>query len=282
MNINNRKDRVLLAEETLKICETGEYISHEGKPVSIRKELDQCLENTKHYKPEETEKFIIDNPADYTTRFEVTGETTLQAAERMNAQTAAPLLALNFASAKNPGGGFLGGSMAQEESIARSSGLYPSLLKAPDYYSIHRNSSDLLYTDHMIYSPGVPVFRNDEGKLLGQPYLLSIITSPATNKGALLQNNKPGAERIEELMTARAGKVLKLALQHGYRHLILGAWGCGVFMNDPALIAGIFKKHLSAGGEFENAFEQIVFAVYDRTNDQSVITPFRELFADLM
>lgn len=69
----------------------------------------------------------------YNIVFEVTQETTQQAAQRMYLERAASatndgrLAILNFASAKNPGGGFLRGSQAQEECLARASTLYGSI-----------------------------------------------------------------------------------------------------------------------------------------------------------
>lgn len=279
MNINHHEDRVKLAAHTLAICESGHYTNSKNETVSIQAELLHCLEHTLHYTPETLDELRVQPDQQQHSQVEVTGETTMEAAARLVTGSNERVLALNFASAKNPGGGFLRGSVAQEESIARSSGLYPSLLKVPAYYSTHRNSRDLLYTDHMIYSPGVPVFRNDNGDLLDRPYLLSVVTSPATNKGAMIQNQQPGIERIEALMLVRAEKVLKIAVKHGYKKLVLGAWGCGVFQNDPALIAAIFHRLLCGEGPYSKAFSHIVFAVYDRTKEQTVITPFREIFS---
>jgi uncharacterized protein (TIGR02452 family) len=281
MNINNHEDRVQLAAQTLEICKDGNYINTKGEIISINEELNSCLEKTIFYRSEELDKLLTESTSSNypETKFEVTGETTLEAAARLLGENNnEKIVALNFASAKNAGGGFLRGSVAQEESIARSSALYPSLLKAPDYYSTHRNNPNLLYTDNMIYSPGVPVFRDDDGTLLDQPYLLSVITSPAANKGAIIQNKVSGLDQIEEVMHLRTEKVLALANKHGHRVLILGAWGCGVFGNDPNLIAEIFRFHLCENPRFKNVFERVVFAVYDRTKDKGVITPFREVY----
>ena len=66
---------------------------------------------------------------------------------------------LNFASARNPGGGFLRGAKAQEEDLCRCSGLYETLLECPTYYSVNRHQKSMMYTDHIIYSPKVVFFR---------------------------------------------------------------------------------------------------------------------------
>ncbi len=84
---------------------------------------------------------------------------------------------LNFASAKNPGGGFLGGSQAQEESLARSIALYASLQSEFQFYEEHREMVILLYSHSMIFSPNCPVFRDDQGVLLSKPMLASLLVA---------------------------------------------------------------------------------------------------------
>jgi uncharacterized protein (TIGR02452 family) len=186
----------------------------------------------------------------------------------------AGVLALNFASAKHPGGGFLSGSKAQEESLARASGLYACLAPVEHMYEVNRSCATALYTDHIIYSPRVPVFRDDEGNLLDLPYPVSFLTSPAVNVGAL----KPGEkERIENTMLTRMEKLLSVALVHGHSALILGAWGCGVFKNEPAQVAAWFHRHL-VEGIFAGAFRQVIFAVLDWSAEQRYIGPFHNQF----
>jgi uncharacterized protein (TIGR02452 family) len=86
-------------------------------------------------------------------------------------------VALNFASATSPGGGFLSGARAQEECLARCSGLYACLADNP-MYGFHRARRDALYSDYAVYSPDVPVFRSEDpaGTLLDEPWLCSFIT----------------------------------------------------------------------------------------------------------
>ncbi|TQK50565.1 uncharacterized protein (TIGR02452 family) [Streptomyces sp. SLBN-118] len=73
--------------------------------------------------------------------------------------------------------------------------------------------------------------------------------------------------------------VLETAAKEGYRRLVLGAWGCGVFRNDPAVVAAAFHALLTGGGRFAGHFEQIVFAVLDRTSDGPTLGAFRRTFA---
>jgi uncharacterized protein (TIGR02452 family) len=84
-----------------------------------------------------------------------------------------------FASAKNPGGRFLTGAQAREESIARSLALYPCQQAAGTFYDFHRHQRDLRYSDRIIYSPAVPVFRADDGTLLDEPCEVSFLTAAA-------------------------------------------------------------------------------------------------------
>ena len=93
-------------------------------------------------------------------------------------ERASNVAVLNFASAKNPGGGFLGGSLAQEESLATASALYTSLIsQETSFYCVNRRPEHkAFYTHRMISSPHVPVFRDDTGELLAQPYTVGMLS----------------------------------------------------------------------------------------------------------
>ena len=189
------------------------------------------------------------------------------------------MLALNFASARNPGGGFLGGSQAQEESLARASGLYACINPLQGMYEANRRCPTCLYTDHMTYSPAVPVFRDDEDRLLDRPYPVSFVTAPAVNAGVVRAREPGNAVRIEEVMLGRMEKVLALAVVHGHEVLVLGAWGCGVFANDPGQVAGWFARLLADDGPYRTAFRRVGFAVLDRSPARGTIGPFERHFA---
>jgi uncharacterized protein (TIGR02452 family) len=203
----------------------------------------------------------------------VHNETTLAAARRLSANHRT--IALNFASAKNPGGGFLSGSEAQEESLARASSLY-ACLDGRSMYPFHRRHGDSLYTDYVIYSPSVVVFRDDDGKLLETPFTCSFLTAPAPNAGAVLQRDPARGDELRQALRRRIDKVLSVAAVEGYDAIILGAWGCGVFKNDPIEVAGQFQAALN--GDFAGVFRLICFAVLDRSNDGGTIAPFERAF----
>lgn len=278
----SRVRRIQIAQDTFGILERGHYKTLQGEQIDIEKELLAAKENTTHYKSDQLgELFQEAKKQDFTkfdTAFEVTGETTLEAAQRLWLAGEKDLMALNFASAKNPGGGFLTGAQAQEESLARSSGLYPCIDQKKAMYKANKAHHSNLYLDDMIYSPQVPVFRCDDGKLLA-PYLISIITAPAVNAGAIRDTESHHSDQLEPVMKGRINKLLALCLHHQHKSILLGAWGCGVFKNDPKLIAKYFYEALGEGGLFHQAFERVTFAILDNSDEQKFITPFKTLFS---
>ncbi|MBI3228871.1 MAG: TIGR02452 family protein [Burkholderiales bacterium] len=190
------------------------------------------------------------------------------------AGSAEPVLVLNFASAKNPGGGFLSGSQAQEESLARSSGLYASQMQAWDFYERHRANPSCLYSHAMIYSPACPVFADDDGHLLEQAQLLSFVTSAAPNAGAVASNHADDLPLVPVVLKERAELVLTLARAKGYQRLLLGAWGCGVFRNDPQMVARSFIDLLRSPA-WDGQFSQILFSVRDHSREQATFHAFQ-------
>lgn len=272
----NRQQREKVAHETLAILNSGSYSALDGHAVSIQRELQAACANTVLYVPGDYETLlnqVASRPARYSTTKRISNRTTLEAARSLLADY--PVVAsLNFASAKNPGGGFLSGSQAQEESLARSSGLYSTLQTQPDFYSYHRQLTTNVYSDHLIYSPHVPVFRDDQGHLLATPWKSSFITAAAVNAGAVRKNEPEQVGNINQLMQRRATMVLAVAAVHGYEALVLGAWGCGVFQNNPAAIAEIFATALSEP-LFEGRFAHVEFAVFDPSSGQAVYKDFK-------
>lgn len=264
--------RELAAEygrEAVRIAESGEYVTPLGRVVRIAEMVRRSVDETVSYPPDQP--FQESARGRYQTIIEVENITTLEAARTLIAQGFRPA-ALNFASATHPGGGFLGGARAQEEYLARSSGLYACIRDNP-MYAYHRQRRDPLYTNYAIYSPEVPVFRSDDGELLDELYTVGIITSPAVNAGKLVFDRK---NEIGPAMWLRILKILSIGVKHGHDAMVLGAWGCGAFGNDGHEIAALFQKALEQN--FKGSFRQIVFAIVDWSRDRRFIGPFREAF----
>ena len=193
---------------------------------------------------------------------------------------------LNFASATNPGGGVVNGSSAQEECLCRCSTLY-NCLNTRDmwegFYTPHRRSGNPLHNDDIIFTPGVQVIKNDDYHLLVDPFAVDVITCAAPNlreRPANLYN--PGEHdavkitpaRLRSLHEQRARRILSVAALNHAEVLILGAFGCGAFCNDPAIVAQAYKNVLP---EFIRHFRAIEFAVYCRPGDDSNYQAFKSI-----
>lgn len=246
-----------MAAETKQIVEAGEY-TIDGNTVDIGASIDRARRASHLHLPDDP-TLAVSPPTGRRGALQITGETTLQAAGRLVASENASVACLNFASAKHAGGGYLKGSQAQEESLARSSALVTCLEVVPEFYDFHRRQSDPVYSHRMICSPDVPVFRDEAGDLLRDPYLVTFLTATAPNAGAL--TNRRRSPEVRQALTERARRVLSAAALHDHRTLVLGAWGCGVFRNDPAVVADVFGALLD--GAFATAFDHVTFAVLD-------------------
>lgn len=259
----DKQTLIAIGREAIDISFRGHYTSENGIHVNIGKEVMESIRESKLYSPKATsildnEMEIVEEP--FETSIEVTAETTLEACQRL-VLDGHNVACLNFASAKFPGGGFLNGARAQEESLARSSALYPTIAQMKDMYDYNRKKWGF-YSDYMVYSPDVPVFRKDSGELIDTPYFVSMITSPAVNAGIVMKSDPSQRNAITTKMRMRIRKILAVARENGEQVLVLGAYGCGVFGNSPEEVARLFKEALE-DTRYKGAFEKIVFAIYE-------------------
>ncbi len=275
----SRQRRATIAQETLAILQNGSYQASDSHTISIADALATSCQNTLLYEPEDYSELLSKAEASTkvaATSINVSNRTTLAAARSL-VERFPNIACLNFASAKNPGGGFLGGSQAQEESLARASGLYAALQTQPAFYDYHRRLRTALYSDHVIFSPAVPVFRDDDDRLIAAPWQTAFLTAAAPNAGAVQQNEPQQRNRVAPTLEQRARMVLAVAATHGCAALVLGAWGCGVFRNDPTTVAVIFARIL-AEPPFAQRFEHVEFAVLDNSADQNTFRAFQKAF----
>ncbi|MEV6380155.1 TIGR02452 family protein [Streptomyces sp. NPDC051773] len=272
-----------IAHETEQIVAAGGYRAPAGHEVSLEAGIEAARAGTRLYGPAPVPFAPAGDPVPSSgdpvpSSLEVTGESSLEAARRLTAADPTPVAVLNFSSARNPGGGYLNGAQAQEEALCRASALYTCVREARAFYDHHRTHRDPFYTDRVIHSPAVPVFRDDRGTLLDTPYTAGFLTSAAPNASVVRRTAPERAPELPRALAVRAERVLETAAAHGYRRLVLGAWGCGVFGNDPAQVASAFRALLMDGGRFEGAFAHVAFGILDRTKDKAVRGAFEQEF----
>ena len=183
---------------------------------------------------------------------------------------------LNFASATNPGGGVEKGASAQEECLCRVSTLYPCLADQKmraSFYTPHRKNGNTLHNDDIIYTPNVLVIKDDDHNLLSEPFSVDIISCAAPNLREQPSNQYNTGDTIKvqisdnELLALhekRARKIFSSAIANGVEILILGAFGCGAFQNNPHIVAQAYKNVLP---DFAHYFHTIEFAIYCRPAD---------------
>lgn len=177
---------------------------------------------------------------------------------------------LNFANPEYPGGGVAQGGMAQEECLCRSSNLWPCLNDArffADYYGYHRSLENNFYSDRIIYTRGVTVFKtaDDIPKIMMQEdwFQVDVITCSAPCIAKRRYTNKAA---LKELFKSRIKNIFEVACTNKVDVLILGAFGCGAFMNPPNIVAKAFCEVIEEN-DYKLFFKKIVFAIKSTVNN---------------
>ncbi len=188
----------------------------------------------------------------------------------------------NFASASNPGGGVVRGASAQEECLCRCSDLYFCLNIREmwdGFYQPHRDARDPIHNDDIIYTPAVTVFKTDTADPVLMPesdwYDVDVITCAAPNlreDPSNPYNSGDGSrqamisdEDLQAVHEKRLRRMLETALMNGRDTIILGAFGCGAFRNNPEVVAA---ANFNVIKDYLYAFKNIEFAVYCSPRDE--------------
>lgn len=232
---------------------------------SLKQRTVRALNSNCVYKEGFVSKIKRQNESD---SIKVYSGTTLDIAKRYRSQ--GKIAVLNFANPENPGGGVQFGAMAQEECLCRSSNLFPCI-NAPnvfdEYYAYHRSGQNYFYTDRLIYTKGVTVFKDDSfiPQLLPEDewFEVDVITCAAPYIGKRKYTNR---EALHQLFKGRIKNIFEAAIDNHVDVLVLGAFGCGAFKNPPDIVAKAFKEVITEN-HYKDAFKQIVFAIKSTTND---------------
>ena len=266
----SREENIEIFRDTEKLCKTNPFLLKAWKDSSSKQKLILEAEEIVY------EKNIYERPAKILVSKKRTFEAAMGYADKKVA-------VLNFASASNPGGGVVNGSFAQEECLCRCSTLYCNLAEDAmwkNFYLPHRQDANPIHNDDLIYTPDVVIFKTDTDypRLMSEEKwkTVNVITCAAPNlrkRPSNSYNSGDGSKAInisekqlEEIHIKRGRKILQAAAADKNEVVILGAFGCGAFMNKPEVVAGAYKKLMA---EFQNAFEVIEFAVYCSPRDDS-------------
>ncbi len=260
--LNNRKNRAEIAKETVSVCKKGEY-KVGNKTCNL-----SWTALTKFYSVEDISGIDIPKLHSKEAVVSVVNESVVDTVWNSSVEDIR-LGVLNFASAYHPGGGFLNGSMAQEEAIAYCSDLYLKLTErtATKFYDMGRECNTKAHTDNMMYS-NVNFIRDSEFKFR-EPKEVGVITCAAINKGAMINNGESIVE-CNTIMKDRMRNILILFMYFAKESVVLGAFGCGVFQNNNEDIARIWKELLYDEG-YIYCFKEVTFSVLeDRNNSYTV------------
>ena len=264
-------------EEMIRVFQDTEGMI-QNQPL-LQKSVKQTMENTHLYTSDETIE-LPTNP-NFQTSIEVTKNRSFQAAHALMSRYPSERVAvLNFASATTPGGGVLTGARAQEESLCRCSTLYPCLnmpYLLQNYYAIHRSMTSNLYSDMCIYTPKVTVVKKDISIPVANPEIdwfdVDVITCAAPN----LRHNRSfiTVDQQYDIHSRRARRILSIAAARKASLLVLGAFGCGAFQNNPLAVAKAYHDVLD---EFTGYYRHVEFAIFATTEETNNYTTFHKIF----
>ncbi len=246
-----KRKNIALTEEALKICQKGNYEKN-GKTVELGLTPSQ-MTDARVILPDEVKSLTLDDDEAGSCVFSCENKGALSLAhEKFKDPSYASgsgdgrILLLNLASAVRPGGGVRDGMRGQEEDLCRCSTLLMSLESdaAKPYYEYNNGLNTRMGSDAVILSPDVVVFRDgSEGELLDEPFKISVITCSAPNVRFGFEGKTE--EEYQKMLYERIEGILRCAVNLGYKNIILGAFGCGAFKNDAALVSDDFYKALT-------------------------------------
>jgi len=267
--------RVKILRETMKAAENGCY-DLEEREVKLPFTFEQIKE-VKLYTPEQIAQLPeqdISEPKSL--RITLRNQDTLEAAFELHQrrkENEREVLVLNFANPHRPGGGIRSRPGTQEEHLCVKTTVLCSLEteEAWPFYRTNLDCGTQAQTDTILFSPNTLVIRNPDLSLREDPFPVAVMTVSAPIASRMEASELPDLERI---LSRRIRGMLRAATAEGYTRLVLGAWGCGNFGNDPELVAKLFHEAL------QGCFEEVTMAVFDNSEDQYRYSCFEKYFGN--
>ena len=254
--MKDRNKNIQILEETLAICSRG-YYGVNGNRADCKLSKLQ-MPQAEVILPEDDIPSLDQFSRSFSTEYRCEYGDSFGAARKLAGEGKECILVLNFANASHPGGGVRNGAVAQEEDLCRKSSLLFSLesMQARRFYNYNWKQMTNLGTNAVIITPRVEIIRDDDNNLLEESVVVAVMTCAAPNiRDGIPDMNQ---EQYDDMVYYRIMRMLLVAASRGYKNLVLGAWGCGAFGNDPKKMSDLFKK---AARDTDGLFETMEFAI---------------------
>ena len=278
-----RKKNIEILGDTLDILDKG-YYEKDGQKIKLRFSPEEMrkakvflpsdIEALRNAEAKSTPDAEGERATDSTCTYGCENTDTLVLAEKeykrlkAKGEDSPEILILNMASSTTPGGRTRDGAGAQEEDLCRRTSLLLSLESedAKKYYDFNNAKKTHMGSDGVIISPNVEVIKDASAKNMSEPFAISVMSCAAPMIRMGLEGMSK--QEYEEMYYNRIYGMLSVAASQKYRHLILGAFGCGIFGNDAAVVSDLFyraiKEFTYAGKESDRVFSSVNFAVLCR------------------
>jgi uncharacterized protein (TIGR02452 family) len=266
-------------EETKQALDQGFYLLPDKTKVCLN--LESMKKSTKVWTHDDLNAATdLTGLPTYKTTFETLDSDTIVAGLKLLDEGLKPLL-LNMANRYSPGGGVTRGCLAQEEELCRKSALYVSINPPDNPHIAGQMGKHYLIPEHgCIYTAHVPVIRDRKDGYftwIASPRELSFVSSAAYDCRPKSTQYNPTGKDFEDGMRLKIRSQIRCALKHGHDSLVLGAYGCGAFMQDPKQVSTWYMEELAP---YQQYFKKICFAVLvARPSDQANYDSFHALFS---
>ena len=278
--MSTKQERIKVFQDTM------DWIEND---IELSASVIYSKEHTRIYWENDYPEFDAEKACD--TEITVTQDRSYQAAMRLAAENEGSRIAvMNFANAFQAGGGVTSGAGAQEECLCRTSTLYPLLYRhylSNTFYKHHRTLNTPKATDALVYTRAVVICKTDEDLPQRMPReqwtKVDVITVAAPDLRDKSNIHVPvvgggtymNSAELFGYHVKRAIHVLTCAAAKGADILVLGAFGCGAFRNDPEVVARAYRTAIA---EFPKVFRKIEFAVYCPPGDTRNYEVFARTF----
>lgn len=191
--------------------------------------------------------------------------------------------ALNMANAYAPGGAYVEGAVAQEENMFRRTDCHFAIdaghidLRTeqylPEMRSLLSAEDGRVYLD--VESPRLCIRGSEDSSAddLGYPFLADDRVFAFYELRAAAQDLRGGLPFDVDNARARIEAQLDTLISSGVRHAVLGAFGCGAFLNPARTVARLYRESIEPRRQ---RLSVIAFAIHYAGYGPDNFTPFSE------